>query len=146
MQAGETRKHVHKSTCIHERCRIDFCMCCAAVSSAGYKYLASRMKDKEDEKAEQAAQDDFLLQLDEVEGQLSKHSGPYLVGYTLQTLHSIASFAYCCCCCCCCCCCYACGRYAVAPAAVIAGSSHFIPCICRTLLLLASAGFTTAAR
>ena len=65
----------------------------AAVSSAGYKYLASRMKDKEDEDAEQAAQDDFLLQLNEVEGQLSKHSGPYLVGYALHTLHSTASFA-----------------------------------------------------
>ena len=43
------------------------------------------MKDKEDEEAEQAAQDDFLLQLDEVEGQLSKHSGPYLVGYAIHT-------------------------------------------------------------
>jgi len=78
----------------------------AAVSSAGYKYLASRMKDKEDEDAEQAAQDDFLLQLDEVESQLSKHSGPYLVGYALHTLHSTAILA-CCCCCCCSCCCYA---------------------------------------
>ncbi len=64
------------------------------------------MKDKEDEDAEQAAQDDFLLQLDEVESQLSKHSGPYLVGYALHTLHSTAILA-CCCCCCCSCCCYA---------------------------------------
>lgn len=58
----------------------EVCKQASAVSSAGYKYLASRMKDKEDEDAEQAAQDAFLLQLDEVEGQLSKHSGPYLVG------------------------------------------------------------------
>ena len=51
------------------------------VSSAGYKYLASRMKkEEEDPDGEQAAQDEFLLQLDEMENLLSKHAGPYLVG------------------------------------------------------------------
>ena len=52
------------------------------VSSAGYKYLASRMKkEEEDPNAEQEAQDKFLLQLDELERLLSKHAGPYLVGW-----------------------------------------------------------------
>ena len=52
------------------------------VSSAGYKYLASKMKkEEEDPSAKQEAQDEFLLQLDELENLLSKHAGPYLVGW-----------------------------------------------------------------
>ena len=52
------------------------------VSSAGYKYLASRMKkEEENPSAEQEAQDHFLLQLDKLEHLLSKYAGPYLVGW-----------------------------------------------------------------
>ena len=60
------------------------CMVCCMhtdVSSAGYKYLASRINREEDPDAEQEAQDEFLLQLDELESLLSKHAGPYLVGW-----------------------------------------------------------------
>ena len=56
------------------------CLLFAAVSSAGYKFLASQMKQQEEPDAAQTAQDSFLVQLDEVENQLSRHSGPYLVG------------------------------------------------------------------
>ena len=54
---------------------------CADVSSAGYKYLASVMKKEEEPGAEQKAEDAFMLQLDNLEGVMSKHAGPYLVGY-----------------------------------------------------------------
>ncbi len=70
------------------------CLSCADVSSAGYKYLSSRMKEQEDPDAEQKAQDAFMLQLDELESQLGKHTGPYLVGYVASNfsvmLHSCA--------------------------------------------------------
>lgn len=56
------------------------CLLFAAVSSAGYKFLASQMKQQEEPDAAQTAQESFLVQLDEVENQLSRHSGPYLVG------------------------------------------------------------------
>ena len=56
------------------------CVITAEVSSAGYKYLASKMKEREDPDHEQSAQDAFLLQLDAMEGQLGKHSGPYMIG------------------------------------------------------------------
>ena len=60
--------------------------CNADVSSAGYKYLASRMNDKEDPDAEQSVHDFFLAQLDEMEALLGKHAGPYLVGWALNPL------------------------------------------------------------
>lgn len=50
------------------------------VQSAGYKYLSSKVKDEKDADAAQKAEDDFLMCLDKMEGQLSKHKGPYLVG------------------------------------------------------------------
>lgn len=39
------------------------------------------MKKEEEPGAEQKAEDAFLLQLDNLEGVMSKHAGPYLVGY-----------------------------------------------------------------
>ena len=50
------------------------------IQSAGYKYLSSKVKDTDDADAAQKAEDDFLLRLDNMEEQLSKHKGPYLVG------------------------------------------------------------------
>lgn len=44
------------------------------------------MNDKEDPDAEQGAQDLFLEQLDEMEALLSKHTGPYLVGWVPKHL------------------------------------------------------------
>lgn len=60
----------------------------ADVSSAGYKYLASRMKKNEekDPEAGQQAHDSFLSQLDMLEGLLGKHAGPYLVGWACMRL------------------------------------------------------------
>ena len=61
-------------------CCLSFCFVVAEVSSAGYKYLASRMKNQENPDNEQSAQDAFLLQLDSMENQLGRHSGPYMIG------------------------------------------------------------------
>ncbi|KAL3147580.1 glutathione s-transferase [Trebouxia sp. C0009 RCD-2024] len=60
----------------------EVCQRASDVSSAGYKYLASRMKKNEDKDPEagQQAHDSFLSQLDMLEGLLGKHAGPYLVG------------------------------------------------------------------
>lgn len=58
----------------------EVCKLASDVSSAGYKYLASVMKKEEEPGAEQKAEDAFLLQLDNLEGVMSKHAGPYLVG------------------------------------------------------------------
>ena len=60
---------------------VNICLCVHAdVSSAGYKYLASRMKEEEEPGAEQKAQEQFLEQLDVMEARLDRHAGPYLVG------------------------------------------------------------------
>ena len=56
------------------------CVITAEVSSAGYKYLASKMKEHEDPDHEQSAHDAFQLQLDAMENQLGKHSGPFMIG------------------------------------------------------------------
>ena len=67
-------------TYLHMLCTSGVYLLVAAVSSAGYKFLASRMKQQEEPDAAQTAEDAFLVQLDEVENQLARHSGPYLVG------------------------------------------------------------------
>ena len=56
------------------------CFTCADVSFTGHKYLASKMKNQENPDNEQSAQDAFLLQLDSMENQLGRHSGPYMIG------------------------------------------------------------------
>lgn len=70
---------------VHSQKLTAWCVCVhTGVSSAGYKYLASRMKREGEEaepEAQQEAHDQFLLQLDELEALLSKHAGPYLVGW-----------------------------------------------------------------
>lgn len=59
----------------------EVCKHASEVQSAGYKYLSSQMKkDEQDPDALQTAEDEFLLCLDKMEEQLSKHKGPYLVG------------------------------------------------------------------
>lgn len=74
----------HQHSIVHLQTLTASCDCMdTGVSSAGYKYLASRMKREGEEAepdAQQEAHDHFLVQLDELEALLSKHAGPYLVG------------------------------------------------------------------
>ena len=64
----------------------------AELSSAGYKFLASRMKKEKDPDADKdpdagkSAEQAFMHQLDELESQLNRHAGPYLVGSVSSTL------------------------------------------------------------
>lgn len=59
----------------------DVCQQASEINSAGYKYLSSQMKKSDLEPEDrQKAEDNFLMCLDKMEEQLSKHKGPYLVG------------------------------------------------------------------